>query len=304
MEAPAETAPSTNAYQIFILVLTVLSLTIMALLLLPFDAAVHDLLGYYDNAICVIFLFDFGLSLRQATVKRDYFFRERGWLDLIGSIPALGFFSFTALFRLARLSRLARISRILRRQNDKSLIADVVKNRGQYAAAVTLLLAFVVLVVSSILVLIFETRSPEANITTGGDAVWWAIVTITTVGYGDKYPVTPGGRITAVIVMVAGVGIIGSLAGILSSILVPPAPAPSPGCTVLAVSLDRGRAGSRPRRARRHARGAPAPGLAARAPSLAPSAFSGTAGHGAWRASSSASGPGRCRRGGRSSRSG
>ncbi len=53
MEAPAETAPSTNAYQIFILVLTVLSLTIMALLLLPFDAAVHDLLGYYDNAICV-----------------------------------------------------------------------------------------------------------------------------------------------------------------------------------------------------------------------------------------------------------
>ncbi len=44
---------------------------------------------------------------------------------------------------------------------------------GTCAAAVTLLLAFVVLVVSSILVLIFETRSPEANITTGGDAVWW-----------------------------------------------------------------------------------------------------------------------------------
>jgi voltage-gated potassium channel len=229
MAAHAETAPSTNAYQIFILVLTILSLVIMVLLLVPLYGAVHDLLLWYDNAICVIFLLDFGLSMRQAPSKRDYFFRERGWLDLLGSIPALGFFSFTALFRLARLSRLARISRILRRQNDKDLIADVVKNRGQYAAAVTLLLAFMVLVISSILELFFETKSPEANITTGGDSLWWAIVTITTVGYGDKYPVTPGGRSTAVFVMVAGVGIIGSLAGILSSILVPPPDAPATG---------------------------------------------------------------------------
>jgi voltage-gated potassium channel len=228
MAARADTvAPSTNAYQIFILVLTILSLIIMVLLLVPLDSAVHELLRWYDNAICVIFLLDFGLSMRQAPSKRHYFFRQRGWLDLIGSIPTLGFFSFTALFRLARLSRLARISRILRRQNDKDLIADVVRNRSQYAAAVTLLLAFIVLVVSSIVVLFFETKSPEANITTGGDALWWAIVTITTVGYGDKYPVTPGGRATAVFVMVAGVGIIGSLAGILSSVLVPPADAPT-----------------------------------------------------------------------------
>ncbi|MBV9359124.1 MAG: ion transporter, partial [Chloroflexi bacterium] len=158
MAARVETAPSTNAYQIFILVLTVLSLVIMVLLLLPLDAAVHELLRWYDNGICFIFLLDFGLSMRHAPVKRDYFFRERGWLDLIGSIPSLGFFSFTALFRLARLSRLARISRILRRQDDKDLIADVVRNRGQYAVAVTLLLAFIVLVVSSILVLFFETK--------------------------------------------------------------------------------------------------------------------------------------------------
>jgi voltage-gated potassium channel len=238
MAESAETAPSTNAYQIFILVLTVLSLVIMVLLLIPLDAAVHDLLRWYDNSICVIFLIDFGFSMRQASSKRGYFFHERGWLDLIGSIPALGFFNFTALFRLARLSRLARISRILRRQNDKDLIADVVKNRGQYAAAVTLLLAFIVLVVSSILELFFETKSPTANITTGGDSLWWAIVTITTVGYGDKYPVTPGGRAVAVFVMLAGVGIIGSLAGILSSILVPPPAAPAEGAAPPSASLE------------------------------------------------------------------
>src|SRR4029450_14033717 len=64
---------------------------------------------------------------------------------------------------------------------------------------------------------------PHATVRTGGDALWWAVVTITTVGYGDKYPVTLGGRVTAVFVMVAGVGIIGALASILSSLLVSPA---------------------------------------------------------------------------------
>jgi hypothetical protein len=79
-----------------------------------------------------------------------------------------------------------------------------------------------VLCVSSILVLQFESRSPDANIKTGGDALWWAVVTITTVGYGDFYPVTTLGRLTGVSVMFAGVGIIGALASILASLLVPP----------------------------------------------------------------------------------
>ena len=54
-----------------------------------------------------------------------------------------------------------------------------------------------------------------------GTRVWWSIVTITTVGYGDYYPVTLGGRSTAVFVMFSGVGIIGALASILASLLIP-----------------------------------------------------------------------------------
>ena len=79
-----------------------------------------------------------------------------------------------------------------------------------------------VLSIASILILHQESRSPGANITTGGDALWWGIVTITTVGYGDFYPVTTLGRITAVFVMFAGIGIIGALASILASVLVAP----------------------------------------------------------------------------------
>jgi voltage-gated potassium channel len=211
-----------NAYNIFILVLTIGSLVIMALLLLPFDEDTHRLLTVYDNAICVVFLGDFAYNILGSRPRRGYFIGQRGWLDLLGSIPTLGFFQLSALLRLARLSRLARISKLLRGNNRKELVRDVIDNRGQYATFITLLAGGLVLSVSSVVVLQVESRSPEANITTAGDALWWGFVTITTVGYGDQYPVTLLGRSMGVLVMLAGIGIIGALASILASLLVPP----------------------------------------------------------------------------------
>jgi voltage-gated potassium channel len=220
---PGTRPKRSNAYELFILVLTVLSLAIMVVLVLPVSEATRQLLLVYDNAICVVFLIDFFGNLFGASTKREYFIGRRGWLDLLGSIPTLGAFRFTALFRLARLSRLARITRLLRRQNKRELIDDVLTHRGQYAAFVSVMAAMIVLVVCSVLVLQFESHAADANITTGGDALWWALVTITTVGYGDYFPVTGAGRITGAFVMFAGVGIIGALASILASILVPTA---------------------------------------------------------------------------------
>lgn len=223
----ANGAPLSTGYELFILALTVVSLVIMALSLLPFNDAVQQLLLIYQNGLCVIFLLDFAINLRRAPTWRTYFFGQRGWLDLIGSLPTLGVLNITVLLRLARLSRVTRIARIMRRENQKSLLQEVLHNRGQYAALVTALLAMMVLGSASVLVLLFEASAPGANITTGGDALWWAVVTITTVGYGDKYPVTAAGRSTGVFVMLSGVGIIGSLAGILSSVLVPPPTMPA-----------------------------------------------------------------------------
>ena len=223
MSASSVEAPKkSNAYELFILVLTVLSLVIMVALILPLNQATIKLLTVYDNLICVVFLGDFAMNMTRSSPKRSYFIGRRGWLDLVGSIPTFGFFRFTALLRLARLSRLARITRLLRGENKRDLVQDVVTHRGQYAAFITVLAAFLVLTLSSILMLQFESRSPDANIKTGGGSLWWGVVTITTVGYGDEYPVTVLGRITATLVMFAGVGIIGALASILASILVPP----------------------------------------------------------------------------------
>jgi voltage-gated potassium channel len=228
-EAP-KLRKTSNAYNIFILVLTVFSLAVMVVMLLPsISEATMKLLTVYDNLICFIFLLDFYLNMRGAAKKSDYFIKERGWLDLLGSIPSLGLLTnagkYAGLLRLARLSRLARIARLLRGENRKTLIKDILENRSRYAAFLTILLTIIVLTVSSVLVLQFESKSPDANIKTGGDALWYAVVTITTVGYGDRYPVTAAGRITAVFIMFMGVGIIGALASILASVLVGGAPA-------------------------------------------------------------------------------
>lgn len=222
------TVEHSNAYNIFILVLTVLSLAIMVVMLLPVSPSTYTLLQVYENVICLIFLVDFFQNLRGSKPKSSYFIKERGWLDLLGSIPSFGLgFKYSGLLRLARLSRLARIFRLMRGKNKDALVKDVLENRSKYTVLITVLLTLLVLTVASVLVLQFESKSPDANIQSGGDALWYSIVTITTVGYGDFYPVTPAGRITAVFIMFMGVGIIGVLASILSNMLVgsPPAPA-------------------------------------------------------------------------------
>lgn len=210
-----------NAYSVFIIVLTLISLVIMVVMMFPLNNATIGLLQFYDTLICVIFLIDFFINLRAAPSKSHFFVKERGWLDLVGAVPTFGVvFKYSSLLRLARLNRATRLARRMRGESRGALIADIIKNRSNYAAGITGLLTIIILTSASVLVLQFESQAPDAIITSGWDAFWYSIVTITTVGYGDFYPVSVGGRITAMFIMIAGVGIIGVLASLMSSVLI------------------------------------------------------------------------------------
>src|SRR5512139_2118212 len=203
---------NSNSYIIVVLILTLFSLAVMAVqFILPEGTETWKLVNLYNNLTCIFFLFDFALHWIAEPRKRDYFIGQRGYFDLLGSIPSFGFSQYTAILRLFRLSRLLRLRRFLNPENRQLLKNEILNNRGSYAALITVILATLVISTASIVVLFFESQSPDANITFGGDSVWWSIVTITTVGYGDRYPVTAGGRITAVFVMFSGVGVIGAL---------------------------------------------------------------------------------------------
>lgn len=211
------------SYNLFILILTIFSLLVMAFLLAPWlSPATKVTLQFIDTIICIIFLGDFFSNLHRSPDNRVYFFKQGGWLDLLGSVPSIPRLPWTAFLRLARMGSLVRIIRSLHGKDPKEIWADIMSNRAKSALMITALVALVVMTVSAMVVLQVESRAPDANILTGGDAFWWAFVTVTTVGYGDQYPVTALGRSMAMLLMVVGVGIFGVFTSFLSSNFIGP----------------------------------------------------------------------------------
>jgi voltage-gated potassium channel len=83
-----------------------------------------------------------------------------------------------------------------------------------------LIAATMTLFLGAWMVLLFEENAPQSNIHSYPDALWWAIVTVTTVGYGDKFPMTVGGRSVAVVLMLVGIGLIGVLTATVASVFI------------------------------------------------------------------------------------
>lgn len=105
-----------------------------------------------------------------------------------------------------------------------NLVHEFITHRAENASLTVVFLVLCVLEFGSLAMLKAESTSANANITSATDAIWWAYVTITAVGYGDRYPVTNWGRIVGILVMTAGVGLFGTLSGFLANkFLTPPA---------------------------------------------------------------------------------
>lgn len=204
------------AYQLFMLALCLYALvTLAAEAAFPPTSEIQHLLTYADTAVCMLFLVDFGLSLYRAENRWRYFYTW-GWLDLLSSIPTLD------IARWGRAARIARILRVLRGIRATKILAGLlIEKRRQSGILAASLLALLLLTLASISILQVETE-PHSNIRTAEDAIWWALTTITTVGYGDHFPVTSEGRFVAGILMCAGVGLFGMFSGFLASWFVAP----------------------------------------------------------------------------------
>ena len=197
-------------FNILILVLSLyvlLSLLISTVFQLSGELTV--LLNYIDNVICIVFLIDFSIRFKNSENKLE--FMKWGWIDLVASIPSVDF------LRAGRLLRLIRLLRVFRALKSTKLIYEHInRNKKQSALTSVALISFLLVVFSSIAILQFE-KGINSNIKTAEDAIWWSYVTITTVGYGDKFPITTEGRIIGAILMTTGVGIFGTFTALVSS---------------------------------------------------------------------------------------
>jgi len=203
-------------YEIFIGILSILSIVNIVLLYAVDDANLDSVLHVMNVLFSVIFLADFTYRLLTADSKSRYFFRQFGWADLLASLP------FEQL-KILRIFRLIRVFRLLREYGAKNIGRSLIKDRAGSALYVLLLMGILVLEFGSLEILNIEQYAPGANITTGSDAIWYVIVTISTVGYGDQYPVTNRGRLFGSLIIVIGVGIFGTFTGYLANFFLAPA---------------------------------------------------------------------------------
>ncbi|HWN31345.1 MAG TPA: ion channel [Pseudonocardia sp.] len=161
--------------------------------------AQHDALDLVLTGIWVVFGVDFVVRLVLAQDRRAFF--RTHLLDVV-----------ILLLPMARPLRALRVLTVIRALNRR-LRGGLHGKAAVYVVATTLLVGLI----AALAVLDAERNAPHATITTFGDAIWWTLATIATVGYGDLYPVTTEGRIVAGTLMIAGIALLGVITGSFAS---------------------------------------------------------------------------------------
>ena len=177
-----------------------------------------QLLAAVDLVFVLVFLGDLLFGWARAEDRKAWW--KRHWYELPGLVPL--YFEAFAFLRLAQVLRLARVLRLLRtitalRRLRALTFVDVLLNRNKLGHA--LVISGAVVLGMAAVVWILE-RHTNPGLRTFPDALWWAIVTATTVGYGDITPQTGLARLCATVLMLMGIGLIGVVASSISASLI------------------------------------------------------------------------------------
>ena len=191
------------------------SIVLFGLRFIPsFGSEFRNLALLLDYLVCVLFATKAVWDLWRAPNKRQWW--KWGWADFAASVPEV------EALRALRLLRLLLIIRVLRSTTQNVHRIANFFNIGRARAVIAAILSLIVvsIVMSSFLILGIESAHPESNITTAESAVMWVIATLFGAEpsyFGDHYPVTLGGRLMAIWLVLVSLGLIGSLAGVISS---------------------------------------------------------------------------------------
>ena len=212
--------PAGKFFDISLLVLILLSTIIIMLETVP-DLSAQYYTIFYSLEFIITILFTLEYILRIACVKdrEEYIFSPLGFLDLLSILPFyIGLFfpamHYFVILRMLRMLRIFRIFNLADYMHDGQYILSALKHSSRKIYIFLLFLCVFIVIIGS---LMFVVEDGKNGFTSIPQSIYWAVVTVTTVGYGDVSPVTPIGKMLSIIVMLCGYSIIAVPTGIVTS---------------------------------------------------------------------------------------
>ena len=216
------TSPSGKIFDYFIQILIFLSLFAVSLETLPDKGFILDKILEFFEIFCLsVFSIEYLLRIFVAKNRFQYIFSFYGIVDFLAVAPF--FFPtkeiidlrFLRAFRIFRLFRALKLIRYSKAINRLTTAIDIVKEELVLFFVIILILIFMV----SAGIYFFENEAQPDIFKSIFHSMWWSIVTLTTVGYGDAYPITMGGKVFTFFVLIIGVGVVTIPAGLVGSAL-------------------------------------------------------------------------------------
>ena len=202
------------SWEVFILGVSILSVVNLFLVVLIGNPDIELVVVVMESVLTVVFVADIARRLVVADDDRAYLVKGAGWVDLLSIVPIL---------RIFRLLRIYRASRVLQRLGGPAqALRAYFSDKAAGGLLSVILIAILVVEFGSLLILWVERGAADANIVTAQDAVWYLLVTISTVGYGHFFPVTDAGRLIGSLIILVGVGVFGTLTGFLANLFLSP----------------------------------------------------------------------------------
>jgi len=209
-----------KVFDIVIQFLIILSLISFSIETLPdLDQKIRLILKYFEIATVLLFTLEYLLRLIVSDRKLQFIFSFYGVIDLLAILPFyitrsvdLRSIRILRLFRLIRTLKLLRFNEAVQRFRKAF---EIVKEELILFLFATALLLFV----TAVGIYYFENPAQPEHFKSVFHSMWWAIITLTTVGYGDFYPVTTGGKIFTSLILIIGLGIIAVPTGLIASAL-------------------------------------------------------------------------------------
>ncbi len=212
--------PVSRFFSLCIQALILVSIVTFSMETIPdLDPKTRSILHFVETFCVIIFTIEYLLRIYVANHKLKFIFSFFGLIDFLAILPFyLAFGVDLRSLRALRFLRLFRIFKLVRYNRAMTQFTRAIKSAKEQIF-LFIFITLILIYFAAVGIYYFENQAQPEHFSSIFDSLWWAIITLTTVGYGDVYPITIGGKMFTFFILMIGLGIVAIPTGIISSAL-------------------------------------------------------------------------------------